>query len=59
MLESMTEEGDYLVRDEKICWFFKNVGEAAVREVADAAIAKFQPDAPQKADTEETVKSDG
>ena len=40
MQESMTEDGDYLVRDQEACWFFKNVGEAAVRAVADAAIAR-------------------
>ena len=43
MQASMTEDGDYLVRDKDICWFFKNVGEAAVRAVADAAIARIRP----------------
>ncbi|MDD6050148.1 MAG: radical SAM protein [Clostridiales bacterium] len=43
MQASMTEDGDYLVRDKDICWFFHNVGEAAVRAVADAAIASIQP----------------
>ena len=42
MQESMTEDGDYLVRDREICWFFKNVGEAAVSAIADAAIAKIR-----------------
>ena len=41
MQASMTEDGDYLVRDKEICWFFKNVGEAAVLAVADAAIASI------------------
>ncbi|MBO6041429.1 MAG: radical SAM protein [Oscillospiraceae bacterium] len=38
MLESMTEDGDYLVPDQRICYFFKHIGEAKVREAADAAI---------------------
>lgn len=39
MLQDMTEEGDYKVRDQRICHFFKKIGEEEVREVADAAIA--------------------
>jgi hypothetical protein len=39
MLQGMTDEGDYLVPDPQICWFHKNVGEASVRAVADAALS--------------------
>lgn len=38
MLESMTEDGEYRVRDKRICYFYKNIGEHAVNEVADTAI---------------------
>lgn len=41
MVEDITDDGDYLVPDQKTCFFHKHVGEAAVREVADAAISKM------------------
>ena len=40
MVESMTEDGDYLMHDERICYFHKNIGEDAVRKIADEAILK-------------------
>ena len=45
MVESITDEGDYLVPDARCCWFYKHIGENAVRAVADAAIMKYQPGA--------------
>ena len=39
MVQSMSEEGDYLIPDQRCCYFHKHIGEAAVREIADAAIA--------------------
>ena len=39
MAELVTDDGDYLAPDPRCCHFHKHVGEAAVREVADAAIA--------------------
>ena len=38
MLESITEEGDFLVPDQSACWFHKHVGEAGVREAAAEGI---------------------
>lgn len=38
MVQGITDGGDYLVPDPRICYFHKHVGEQAVREVADAAI---------------------
>lgn len=38
MVESITEDGDYLVPDQRCCYFHKHIGEQAVREIADAAI---------------------
>lgn len=38
MLQGMTDEGNYLVPDPQMCWFHKNVGEAGVRAVAEAAL---------------------
>lgn len=38
MVSSITEEGDYLVPDQRLCYFHKHIGEAAVRSVADGAI---------------------
>ena len=39
MLNGILGDGDFLVPDPQICWFHKNVGEAGVRAVADAALA--------------------
>ena len=41
MVNGIDDEGDYLVPDPQICWFYKNVGPAAVREVADAALERL------------------
>lgn len=41
MIEGITDEGDYLVPDGRCCYFHKHIGEAAVRETADAAIAEY------------------
>lgn len=38
MVQGITDDGDYLVPDPRICYFHKHIGEQAVREVADAAI---------------------
>ena len=38
MVQDITDEGDFLVPDKRICHFHKHIGERAVREVADAAI---------------------
>ncbi len=38
MLQGITEEGDYLVPDPAKCYFYRHIGEAAVREAADSAI---------------------
>jgi len=38
MVESITDAGDYLVPDERCCYFHKHIGEQAVRDAADAAI---------------------
>ena len=41
MVADITDEGDYLVPDRQCCYFHKHVGEQAVRETADAAIAQY------------------
>lgn len=41
MAEGMARCGDYLAKDERICYFHKHIGEAAVRKAADDAIEKF------------------
>ena len=41
MVESMTDDGDYLVPDARCCRFHKHIGEDAVRKVADEAIRKY------------------
>ena len=38
MVEDITDDGDYLVPDQRCCFFHKNIGEQALREIADAAI---------------------
>lgn len=43
--ERISDDGNSLVPDERVCHFFRHVGEAAVREVADAAIRKYLPEA--------------
>ena len=44
MIEGITDDGDYLVPDDRCCYFHKHIGEEAVRAVADAAIKKFCPE---------------
>lgn len=58
MLEGTTPEGNHLHRDERACWFFKNVGEEGVRAVCEKAIADFIPDglAKLQAEREESAK---
>ena len=41
MVQSMTDDGDYLVPDERTCFFFKHVGIDTVREIADEAIKTY------------------
>ena len=41
MAQDMTDDGDYLVPESRCCYFYKHVGEQAVRDIADAAIAKL------------------
>lgn len=41
MVQDITDEGDYLVPDKRCCYFHKHIGEAAVRETADNAIALY------------------
>lgn len=38
MVQGINDEGDYLVPDDRCCYFHKHIGEAAVRDAADAAI---------------------
>lgn len=39
MAQNMTDDGDFLVPESRCCYFYKHVGEQAVRDIADAAIA--------------------
>lgn len=41
MAAGTTSDGSWLHFDPQMCWFFKNVGEQAVRDIADAAIAQY------------------
>jgi radical SAM protein with 4Fe4S-binding SPASM domain len=41
MVECMSDDGDYLIPDTRICHFHKHIGEAAVRDVADRAIEQY------------------
>ena len=41
MLEGMDDEGNFLRPDPRVCYFFKHIGEQAVRDAADAAIRKY------------------
>jgi radical SAM protein with 4Fe4S-binding SPASM domain len=41
MVESMTEEGDFLVPDKRTCYFHKHIGADAVRKVADEVIKVY------------------
>lgn len=60
MLESTTPEGNFLHRDERCCWFFKNVGEEAVTRVAEAAIERYVPGGLERLAQERAAKiSDG
>ena len=38
MVADITDEGDFLVPDERCCYFHRYIGEQAVRDVVDAAI---------------------
>lgn len=40
-MDGITDAGDMLVPDERICNFHLNVGAAAVREVVDAALESY------------------
>ena len=42
MIDSITDEGDYLVPDKRCCYFHKHIGEDAVRVVAEEAIRKYR-----------------
>lgn len=44
LVQDMSEDGDYLIPDHRVCWFFKHIGVDAVKEVADAAIKKYCPE---------------
>lgn len=50
MVEGTTADGNWLHYDPHCCWFHKNVGEQAVREVADAAIKKYALDEKMRED---------
>ena len=41
LLDGITDAGDLLVPEERVCHFYKNIGAATVKEVADNAIAKY------------------
>ena len=41
LLDGITDAGDLLVPEKRICHFQKNIGAAVVKEVADDAIAKY------------------
>ena len=41
LLDGITDAGDLLVPEERVCYFYKNIGAAVVKELADAAIAKY------------------
>ncbi len=45
MVQDITDDGDFLVPDKRICYFYRHIGAEAVREAADAAIlaAGLQP----------------
>ena len=38
MVQDITDDGDFLVPDKRMCYFHKHIGEQVVREAADAAI---------------------
>ncbi len=42
LVQGITEDGDFLRPDPKLCWFFRNKGAGAVKEVADAAISRIK-----------------
>jgi radical SAM protein with 4Fe4S-binding SPASM domain len=42
LAQNMTQEGDFLIPDSRICYFFKNVGADAVKQIADQAIRNYQ-----------------
>ena len=44
LVQDMSEDGDYLIPDQRVCWFFKHIGVDAVKEVADAAISRYCPE---------------
>jgi radical SAM protein with 4Fe4S-binding SPASM domain len=41
LVQDMSEDGDYLIPDHRTCWFFKNIGDDGVRNIADEAISLF------------------
>ena len=41
LLDGITDAGDLLVPEERVCYFYKNIGAAVVKELADAAGAKY------------------
>lgn len=57
MIQGITDEGDYLVPDDRCCYFHKHIGEAAVREAADAAILASGMPVSRKLDTSEMQES--
>lgn len=56
MVAGTTSDGDFLNYDPHCCWFHKNVGEAKVRAVADAAIAKYASEIKAQEDAEENKR---
>lgn len=56
MVEGTTPDGDFLNYDPHCCWFHKSIGEAAVRAVADAAIAKYASGVKIREDAEDAEK---
>ena len=41
LLDGITDTGDLLVPEERVCYFYKNIGAKSVHEVADAAINRY------------------
>ena len=41
MLESIKDDGDYLIPDERCCYFHKHIGEEKIRKIADKAIKAY------------------
>ena len=51
MLNNKTDDGDYLVPDQRCCYFHKHIGEQKVREVADREIALISSAKPEPQDS--------